>query len=56
MEAAQQFAKQGTSQADIEKVIRAGGGKMPKYEGKMSDEDISAAAAYIRRVCGLDEE
>ena len=48
--------KHGASQADIEKVIRTGGGKMPKYEGKMSDQDISAAAAHTRKLCGLDLE
>ena len=48
--------KHGTSQADIEKVIREGAAKMPKYEGKMSAEDISASAAYTRKLCGVDEE
>ena len=48
--------KHGTSQADIEKVIREGLGKMPKYGAKLKADEIAAAAAYIRKVCGVDKE
>lgn len=37
----------------VEKVIREGSGKMPKYAGKMSDEDISAAAAHTLKLTGM---
>ena len=48
--------KQGTSQADIEKVIREGAGKMPKYATKLTDEEIKTVAAYTRKLYGVDKE
>lgn len=48
--------KVSATQAEVEKVIREGSGKMPKYAGKMSDADISAAAAYTLKLCGADKE
>jgi mono/diheme cytochrome c family protein len=47
--------KEGTSQEALEKVIREGSGKMPKFEGKMSDAEVSAAAAYTIKLCGVNE-
>jgi len=38
--------KQGKTVADLEKTLREGLGKMPKYEGKMSDEELKAVAEY----------
>jgi cytochrome c6 len=38
--------KNGGTPADFEKTLREGIGKMPKYEGKMSDEEIKAVTAY----------
>lgn len=47
--------KQGTSQEEVEKVIREGLGKMPKFAGKMSDAEVSAAAAYTIKLSGVNE-
>jgi len=38
--------KNGKTVADVVKTLRAGLGKMPKYEGKLSDEEIGAVAEY----------
>jgi len=32
--------------AELEKTLREGLGKMPKYEGKLSDDEIKAVAEY----------
>lgn len=37
----------GSTPADIEKVVRQGAGKMPKYEGKLTDEEIAAVSKYV---------
>jgi mono/diheme cytochrome c family protein len=48
--------KIGTSQKDVEKVVSEGAGKMPKYSGKLSPEEISAVSQYIRQLCGVIED
>ena len=37
-----------TEAAAIEKDIHAGKGKMPKFEGKLTEEQIKAIAAYVK--------
>jgi mono/diheme cytochrome c family protein len=36
------------SDADLEKVTKEGKGKMPKYEGKLTDDQIKGLIKYIR--------
>ena len=48
--------KHGKSQAEVEKIIREGGNKMPKYEKKLTDAQIAAIARYLRELVGVDEE
>ena len=38
--------KNGKTVADLEKTLREGLGKMPKYEGKLSDEELKAVSEY----------
>jgi mono/diheme cytochrome c family protein len=38
--------KNGKSVADLVKTLREGLGKMPKYEGKLSEEELEAVAKY----------
>jgi mono/diheme cytochrome c family protein len=38
--------KNGKTVADLAKTLREGLGKMPKYEGKLSDEELEAVAQY----------
>lgn len=38
--------KNGKTVADLEKTLREGLGKMPKYEGKLSDDELKAVAEY----------
>jgi len=38
--------KNGKTAADLVKTLREGLGKMPKYEGKLSDEELDAVAEY----------
>ena len=38
--------KNGKTAADLEKTLRVGLGKMPKYEGKLSDDELKAVAEY----------
>ena len=40
--------KQGTSVPQLVKTLREGLGKMPKYEGKLSEEELKAVAEYTR--------
>ncbi len=47
--------KQGTSVAELVKTLSEGLGKMPKYEGKISDEDLKAVAEYTRRLSKIEE-
>jgi cbb3-type cytochrome c oxidase subunit III len=46
--------KGGTSLADVEKLLREGAGKMPKYEDKLSDAEITAVATYVRELGGVE--
>lgn len=45
--------KHGTSQAAAEKIVTEGAGKMPKYEKKLSPEEISAVALHMLEICGV---
>ena len=47
--------KAGTSQAEVEKLIREGVEKMPKYQGKLEPADITAVAKYSRKLGGLEK-
>ena len=38
--------KNGKTVADLEKTLREGLGKMPKYEGKLSDDELKAVSEY----------
>lgn len=38
--------KNGKTAADLEKTLREGLGKMPKYEGKLSDDELKAVSEY----------
>ncbi len=38
--------KNGKTVADLEKTLREGLGKMPKYEGKMSEDELKAVSEY----------
>ena len=46
--------KNGTALADVEKLIREGAGKMPKYEDKLSAEEITEVAKYVRDLAGIE--
>ena len=48
--------KHGTSQAEVVKIISQGVDKMPKYEGKLSPEEIESVASYMRDLCGVAEK
>jgi cytochrome c6 len=39
---------QGQSDADLTKIITDGKGKMPKYEGKLTPDQIKEVVSYIR--------
>ncbi len=47
--------KQGTSVAEVVKTLREGLGKMPKYEGKLSDEELKAVAEYTLKLSEIEE-
>ncbi len=47
--------KQGTSVAEVVKTLREGLGKMPKYEGKIGEEDLKAVAEYTRKLSEIKE-
>lgn len=47
--------KHGKGQAEVEKLIREGSGKMPKYASKLTDDEIVAVAKYFRELCGVDD-
>ena len=47
--------KEGTSQEAVEKIIVEGIGKMPGSKGKLSPEEVTAAAHYVRKLCGKTE-
>jgi cbb3-type cytochrome c oxidase subunit III len=48
--------KHGTSEADVEKVIRDGPGKkMPAFKDKLSEQEIKAVAEYVRHLAGVDK-
>jgi len=47
--------KQGTSVSELVKTLREGLGKMPKYEGKISEEDLKAVAEYTLKLSKIEE-
>ncbi len=47
--------KQGTSVPEVVKTLREGLGKMPKYEGKISEEDLKAVAEYTLKLSEIEE-
>jgi len=47
--------KQGTSVPELVKTLREGLGKMPKYEGKISEEDLKAVAEYTLKLSKIEE-
>lgn len=47
--------KQGTSAAELEKTLKEGLGKMPKYEGKLTAEELKAVIEYTRKLAGVDK-
>ncbi len=47
--------KHGSSQADVEKIIREGSKKMLKSEGKLDNSQITAVAKYVRKLVGIDK-
>ncbi len=46
---------QGTSVAEVVKTLREGLGKMPKYEGKISEADLKAVAEYTLKLSKIEE-
>jgi len=47
--------KQGTSVAEVVKTLGEGLGKMPKYEGKISEEDLKAVAEYSLKLSKIEK-
>lgn len=47
--------KQGTSVAEVVKTLQEGLGKMPKYKGKISDQDLKAAAEYMLKLSKIEK-
>lgn len=47
--------KHGSTQADVEKIIRQGFKKMPKYEGKLTAVEITAVSEYLRTLCKVQK-
>ena len=41
---------QGFSDAEAEKAIKDGKGKMKGYKAKLSDDDVKALVAYVRKL------
>ncbi len=47
--------KYGSTQADVEKHIRKGAGRMPGFESRLTQEEIKAVAAYVRKLAGIED-
>ena len=47
--------KQGTSVAEVVKTLGEGLGKMPKYDGKISEEDLKAVTEYTLKLSKIEE-
>lgn len=47
--------KHGSTQAEVEKITREGFKKMPKFEGKLSAEEITAVSEYLRTLCKVQK-
>lgn len=48
--------KHGTTQEDVEKVVRDGAGKMPGYKSRLTEEQIRLVAEFTRALAGVDKE
>ena len=46
--------KKGTSVAELVKTLEEGLGKMPKYEGKLSAEELKAVSEYTLELSGIE--
>lgn len=46
--------KEGTSVEQLVATLKKGLGKMKSFEGKVSDEELTAAAEYTRQLCGKE--
>lgn len=44
--------KMGTELAEVVKMLEDGIGKMPKYKGKLSDEELKAVSEYTLKLSG----
>jgi len=47
--------KQGTSVPEVVKTLLEGLGKMPKYEDKLSEEELKAVAGYTLKLSEIEE-
>ncbi len=47
--------KQGTSVTAVVKTLGEGLGKMPKYDGKISEEDLKAVTEYTLKLSKIEE-
>jgi cbb3-type cytochrome c oxidase subunit III len=47
--------KQGTSVSELVKTLREGLGKMPKYEGKLSEQELKVVAEYTLKLSEIEE-
>jgi cytochrome c6 len=43
-------AVQSVSDSKLEGTVKSGKGKMPSFDGKLSDEDIHSVVAYVRQI------
>jgi len=43
-------AFQAISDSKLESAIKAGKGKMPAFDGKLSDDEIHSVVAYVRQI------
>lgn len=48
--------KHGTSQEDVEKIVRDGSGKMPGYKSRLTEEQIRLVSEFTRVLTGVDKE
>lgn len=47
--------KHGSTQADVEKITCQGFKKMPKFEGKLTAEEITAVSEHLRTLCKVQK-
>lgn len=48
--------KKGTSQESVIQMLKEGIGRMPKFETKLSEEELASVAVYTRILAGKVEE